>query len=341
MTAEIRPNSIFKEGAGLINVYFLKVDASGHSAMVRQNPHDKVNTLFDLVEDSIYGQVQAKKKLYGCEYADFWGWQGDGGLCVIYDAEESKANSTALESAISIIGYGLPSLREDLSKQQIQGSLHLRVAIHKGAFRYKEAHGSIHSRELNFVAHLEEVAPRDTIVISRDVFEASTPQLKQSFKKLDFPFEGEEIYLYGKHFSPLTVFQWISSIPIQGSFRMNTLTQRPSQLDKAMMIRHASREVVDCGTALNTCSNYLVTKEKPGAYRQQVMELLGRRVDYVCLVLNPDADITKVYEKARGEELVRKISLSIDRLNLLARRSKTYPGSLRSSPTMHCRTSLV
>ena len=125
MTTEVRPNTIFNEGAGLINVYFMKVDASGHSAIVRQNPHDKANTLFDLVEDSIYGMVQAKKKLYGCAYADFWGWQGDGGLCVIYDTHESKANTTALESAISIIEYGLPSLQADLAKQQIQGSLHL------------------------------------------------------------------------------------------------------------------------------------------------------------------------------------------------------------------------
>lgn len=329
MTAKRHPDSIFNEGESLINVYFMKVDASGHSAIVRENPHDKVNTLFDLVEDSIYNVVQAKKKLYRCAYTDFWGWQGDGGLCVTYDAQESIANTTALESAIAIIEYGLPSLREDLGKQQIQGSLHLRVAIHKGAFQYKERHGSIHSRELNFVAHLEQVAPRDTIVISRDVFEASTPELKQRFQKLDFSFEGEEVYVYSKHFSPLTVFQWITSVPIQSSFRMNTLSQRPTQIDKAMMIRHAAREVVDCGTALNTCSNYLVTREKPGAYRQHVMELLGRGVDYICLVLNPDADITKVYQKARGEELEAKITLSIERLKSFAEDVKNLPGSFK------------
>lgn len=330
MTALLRSDSIFKDGTGLINVYFMKVDASGHSAIVRENPHDKANTLFDLVEDSIYTVVQSKKKLYGCAYADFWGWQGDGGLCVIYDPEEeSKANTTALESAIGIVEYALPSLREDLNKQHIQGSLHLRVAIHKGAFQYKERHGSIHSRELNFVAHLEKVAPPDTIVLSADVFSASAPKLKQSFKKLDFPFEGEDVYLYAKHLSPRTMFEWISRIPIKGSFQMNTLSQRPTQLDKAMMIRHAAREVIDCGTALNTCSNYLVTREKPGAYRQRVMELLGAGVDYICLILSPDAEITKVYEKARGEELVRKITLSVDRLKSFAGEVKNLPGKFK------------
>lgn len=329
MTPFVQPDSIFKEGAGLIDVYFMKVDASGHSAIVRANPKDKANTIFDLVEDSLHALVQSKKKLYGCAYADFWGWQGDGGLCVFYDAQESKANTTALESAISIVEYGLPSLREDFGKQRIEGNLHLRVAIHKGAFQYKEQRGSIHSRDLNFVAHLEEVAPRDTIVISRDVFDASAAQLKDSFRKLDFSFEGEEVYVYAKHFSPVTLFQWISRIPIEGSFQMNTLSQRPTQVDKAMMIRHATREVVDCGTALNTCSNYLVTREKPGAYRQHVMELLNRGVDYICLVLNPDAEITKIYEKARGEELVRKISLSVDRLRSFAEEVRDLPGKFK------------
>lgn len=329
MTDLVQLDSIFKEGAGLIDVYFMKVDASGHSAIVRENPKDKANTIFDLVEDSVHALVQAKKKLYDCAYADFWGWQGDGGLCIFYDTQESKANITALESAISIVEYGLPSLREDLAKQQIQGSLHLRVAIHKGAFRYKEQRGSIHSRDLNFVAHLEEVAPRDTIAISRDVFDASAPQLKQGFRKLDFSFEDEEVYVWAKHFSPGTFFQWISRIPIEGSFQMNTLSQRPTQMDKAMMIRHAKREVVDCGTALNTCSNYLVTKEKPGAYRQHVMELLKRGVDYICIVLSPNAEITKVYEKARGEELVRNISLSVDRLKSFADEVKDLPGKFK------------
>ena len=99
---------------------------------------------------------------------------------------------------------------------------------------------------------------------------------------------------------------------------MNTLSQRPTQRNKAMMIRHATKEVVDLGTALNTCSNYLVTREKPGEYRQQVLELLSRGVDYVCLVLNPDAEITEIYSKARGEELIPKINLSIDRLKSFA-----------------------
>ena len=130
-------DSLFEEGVPLVNAYFVKVDASGHSAIVRENPSDKADLLFDQLENSIYDLVQSKKTLNDCAYADFWGWQGDGGLCVIYDSLESKANTTALESAIAILEYCLPSLREVFRSQGIRGDLHLRVAIHKGRFDTK------------------------------------------------------------------------------------------------------------------------------------------------------------------------------------------------------------
>ncbi len=322
-------DSLFEEGVPLVNAYFVKVDASGHSAIVRENPSDKADLLFDLLEKSIYDLVQSRRTLNDCAYAEFWGWQGDGGLCVIYDSHESKANTTALESAIAILERGLPGLREDFRTQGIRGDLHLRVAIHKGAFRYKECHGSIHSRELNFVAHLESVAPRDALVISRAVLEASSAKLREKFTPLDFSFEGEDVYILQSHSSPAHVFEWIARIPIEGSFQLNTVAQRPSQAAKARIMSHAVAEVVDCGTALSTCSNYLLTREKPGEYRQQVLELLRRGVNYVCLVLNPDAEIANTYEKARGEELVKKIRASLERLESFSAEVQDLPGDFK------------
>jgi hypothetical protein len=326
MAKQLTSDNIFREGDGLINVYFMKVDASGHSSVIRENPHDKSDILFDLIEDTIYDLVKSKRKLYSCLYADFWGWQGDGGLCVFYDPRESVANAAALDSAIHLIDRTLPSLREDLDKLQVKGSLDLRVALHKGAFRYKARHGSLHSRELNFVAHLESVTPRNSVTISSAVFQASPPQIKSKFQKLDFPFEDETVHCYSQTDLSNLAFQWIGRVPISGSVPVNMFTQRPTQFDKAMMIRHATEEVVVLGTALRTCSGYLTTKEKPGLYRQAVLTLLDSGVNYTSLLLNPDTETARIYQSTRHEDIVAKINESLRRLRSFAAEVQGKPG---------------
>ncbi len=130
-------DSAFVENRDYLNVYFIKVDASGHSEIVRTNPQDRVDQLFDEVEQCVYDAVREAKRRYRCAYAVFWGWQGDGGLCVIYDDEERTAQRTALGSAIAIVDQKLSSLRSHLHELGVQGMLHVRIAIHKGSFRYK------------------------------------------------------------------------------------------------------------------------------------------------------------------------------------------------------------
>ena len=59
------------------------------------------------------------------------------------------------------------------------------------------------------------------------------------------------------------------------------------------------------------------------------MNLLERGVDYICHVLNPQAEITKVYEKARGEELAEKIMQSVDRLGSFAEEVQGLRGNFK------------
>ena len=221
--------SAFKDGHAYTDVYFLKIDASGHSTIVVNNPSDVVNLFFDHFENTVIGTVEETRKLRRCGYAEFWGWEGDGGLCVIYDENESVALQTAVESGISILNYKLQPLQDALKQLGARGELHVRIALHGGSFRYKgyKSHGSIHSKDLNFVAHLEEVTPRDTLAVSRDVQQRCPTDLAKRFWLLPFRFEDHEIYVYSNRAHPDVVHEWVSRVPIAGSvartyFRIDT-----------------------------------------------------------------------------------------------------------------------
>ena len=234
-------------------VYFLKIDASGHSTIVVNNPSDVVNLFFDHFENTVIGTVEETRKLRRCGYAEFWGWEGDGGLCVIYDESESVALQTAVESGISILNYKLQPLQDALKQLGARGELHVRIALHGGSFRYKgyKSHGSIHSKDLNFVAHLEEVTPRDTLAVSRDVQQRCPTDLAKRFWLLPFRFEDHEIYVYSNRAHPDVVHEWVSRVPIAGSVAANILPHRYSEENKANIVEYAS--VAERLTTRATC----------------------------------------------------------------------------------------
>lgn len=210
--------SAFKEGYAYTDVYFLKIDASGHSTIVVNNPSDVVNLFFDHFEHTVIGAVEETRKLRRCGYAQFWGWEGDGGLCVIYDESESAALKTAVESGINILNYKLLPLQDALKRLGARGELHVRIAIHRGSFRYKGygSHVSIHSKDLNFVVHLEEVTPRDTLAVSRDVQQRCLANLAEHFWPLPFRFEDQEIYAYSNRSRPDVVHEWYRECQLPG-----------------------------------------------------------------------------------------------------------------------------
>ena len=135
--------------------------------------------------------------------------------------------------------------------------------------------------------------------------------------------------MYGPQISIHTIFEWMNNISIQNSFKLNVISERPTEENKALIISHAREEVLDLGTALNTCSTYLVSRAKPGSYRKRVLELLERGVNYTCVVLQPDAEITKLYGKTRGEDLETKITKSLERLGSFAEEVRGKKGKFR------------
>jgi class 3 adenylate cyclase len=302
----------FRTGSTYDNVYFLFLDASGYSSIVRLNPRDRAAHAFDRLRDRVVARVTKLAEEHGCARAVLWSWRGDGGFLVIHDDNESIARDIALKAARYVLTVDLPELREELRPAELRGELHIRMAVHKGPIRYAVENdtGAIHSPDINFAAHLEEVTPRDCLAISEAVH-----QVAGDFAELFEPvgvFEGENIYLMrpcdgtsdGRR-AWLRTAGLARRVPVQG------YAQRPSQREKARLIDAATSEIVDLGTALNTCAGYLVTTERPAIFRDAVLEFFRRGGIYRCVLLDPASEAVQIYSRLRREDLSVKIKGSL------------------------------
>lgn len=287
----------FELGQDYNNVYFMSVDAKGHSTIVASNDADKADMVFDGFEQMVYQAVDSSKEASRCDKAEFWGWAGDGGLCVFYDTEESRARETALHSAIEIL-HGMSHLNDQLGRRHVAGTVRVRIAVHKGHFRYKgdQRRGSIHSRQLNFCAHLEKVVPADTLAISQDVYELIPPAGKADYLLADGPFEGRGVHLYSErdpgelnmewrrtttvdtgNAAPLSSDMNISEFGLLGVYSQRALTDTFRRIFEGLRDR---LWVMGIGLAGFRSD-----------HDSAVIDLLGRGVDVRLLALEPEPQI--------------------------------------------------
>lgn len=311
----------FKKGHTYSNVYFLKIDASGHSTIVSSNPSDLVDKFFDHFEDTVSVVVEQNRRLTGCKYAGFWGWQGDGGLCMFYDSNESVSQHTVLQCAIDLLNNNLNPLKTVLHRLGVSGEFHVRIAIHSGTFTYKGniKRGSIHSKELNLVSHLETITPKDSVTIPQDLLDRCPKELVSDFWLLPFEYNGRQIAIYSNRLRHEIALEWIGSAPIAESVSVNLLARRYSEKDKSAIIQFAQSEIIDIGTALSTCSQYLLSTARPARYRSVVQKLTSEGIKYKCLALNPECEIAEYYAQVRGEdELILKIKTSTELMKKFA-----------------------
>ena len=241
------------------------VDAKEHSKIVQYNDSDKVDRAFDEFEEVVHGAVDKKIKQTRCKHAEFWGWQGDGGLCVFYDEEESFAREAAISSAKEILA-DIPFLNNRLKRLDIAGEIHVRIALHKGGFRYKgkARRGSIHSKELNLVSHVEKIVPSDTIAISKDIYDISG-NLKNEFSEAKGEFENMKFYLYSNRPRNEILNEWErnltafgenrivgleSDVPLEELGLSGTFSQRALTDQYVRLIREARRCVWALGVGL-------------------------------------------------------------------------------------------
>jgi hypothetical protein len=120
------------------------------------------------------------------------------------------------------------------------------------------------------------------LVVSKEVYGRCPPALSEKFAVLPFPFEGQEVALYSKRNKRDASLEWIGRVPIAESVRVNMLPRRYSETDKARIVQFATSEVIDLGTALSTCSQYLVSTARPAPYRDVVRSLAERGSKSMC-----------------------------------------------------------
>lgn len=304
-----------ESGRSYEHMYLVFVDASGHSSVVRSNPRDRSNEAFNLLEQKVRARFAQVARHNRCEYVEAWGWQGDGGLFMVWDQDQSKSSSTAIEVAQSLLALDLKHARDEFCELGIRGELHLRVSVHQGTITYSgdDRRGSIHSPDLNFAAHLEKAAPSDCLAVSQEVYDGM-PSGQGEFHAVG-AFEGIAIFLFSPGMSaPDAQRLWIAANGIPRSRRIAGLYQRPSQQEKAAFISVATTEVLDLGTALRTCANYLVSGDRPRPYRDAVTTLLTNGVVYRCVLYTGSSNRSAANPLDSSEDLVTKAAESLTKL---------------------------
>ncbi|AHH99701.1 hypothetical protein GCM10010174_17230 [Kutzneria viridogrisea] len=303
----------FQAGTTYENVYLLFVDAAGSSTILASNPRDQAVRAFDLVQRRALSRVEGR-----CARAGVWSWRGDGGFLVVHDEEESTALHVALTAGIGLLTEDLPELREEFARIGVRGELHLRIALHKATISYPGGDtGSVHSPEIDFAAHLEEASPPDCLAISDAVYRVAGA-LAEGFEAVG-GFEGRPVHLLSTGPAGEARRAWLTTSGLAQGTLVHAYPERPSQQQKARLVDTAS-EVIDLGTALNTCASFLTTTERPALYREAVLRLLARGGTYRCVLLDPDCPATKAIGELRGEDLAAKIHGSLARFARFRRR---------------------
>ncbi len=308
----------FEPGVVYQNVYFIFIDAAGHSNIVKSNPIDVSIQAFDLLYETIEDRLNRIVSKEKCEIAIVWSWLGDGGMIAIYDNSEETALNTTLKFVNSVIKLDLPHIKSEFENENINGELHIRIAVHKGTIRFttEGQQGFIHSIDINWGSHLEKVTPPDSISISKEIFDIM-PIVERNFFVPVGKFENRDVYLFTPNVdSNIVILNWIVS---QGFNRMEwgqCYLERLSQKDKSRLIDCAKSTVIDFGTTLNTCSNYLFSTERPIPYRDAVIRLLKRGGKFICCMLSPDSDGSKQLVELRGEKTDEKLKASMMRFKI-------------------------
>jgi class 3 adenylate cyclase len=195
-------NGSFQPDQTYEHVFFLLVDAAGHSSIVLNNPRDLVGRAMDLFDEAFAVRLRTVAQRHRCARAQRWRWAGDGGLLVVHDEDESVTRDTALDFVKHVLDVDLPHLRDEFRVLGIRGELHVRIAVHRGTVRYRGAglEGTIYSPDINFVVHLERATPPDTAAMSAEVY-----QVSGDFAAWLEPvgtFEDRAVYLYAPDIRP-------------------------------------------------------------------------------------------------------------------------------------------
>lgn len=306
-------NRTFKNGEVYEDVYFIFVDAANHSSIVNDNPKDIAEQAFDLFYERINTRLKRVASKHRCDISVVWSWLGDGGIVAIYDSSEKTAISTTFEFVFNVMKLDLPSLQSEFKSENITGELHMRIAVTKSTIKYtsNECQGFIHSIEINRGAHLEKATLADSVAITSRIYEVLSKEIKNKFVFAGI-YENEKIYLHSDILdSKKTRLYWILKHGFSSVDTIQCYSQRISQTDKAELINLADDIVIDFGTTLHTCSNYLYSTERPLSYKEAVCNLLKRGGRFICYMLEPGSEGAKQLVELRKEDTDKKLNESM------------------------------
>jgi len=311
-------------------VYLVFVDTSGYSTIVRSNPRDRAAGAFDLLRERMRARIGQVSEQHRCARSDLWNWRGDGGFFAIHDDSESVARDVALEAARTFLTLDLRHLRDEFAQAGVDGELHVRMAVHKGAIRHtgEGRTGTIHSPDINLAAHLEKATPPDCLAVSEDVYRTAG-RYAELFAHVG-SHEGKDVYLMAGDGGPGEAAKaWLAGRGLADGTPVHAYPERPSSAEKARLLDAASAEVLDMGTALRTSSSRLVTTERPARYRDAVLSLLRRGGVYRCYLLDPSSDAAATLSRQYQEDMTRKIKDSLERFGRFKERYGAAADGLR------------
>lgn len=334
-------NKGFSKNQVYENVYFIFIDASGHSNVVRRNPKDVSTQAFDLLFDKISNRLNRVTVKNRCEIAIIWSWLGDGGMVAMYDSSERTVVAASLKLVQDILILDLPSLQSEFISEEINGELHIRIALHKGTIKYSDEgqQGFIHSADINWGAHLEKVTPKDSVSISKEIYDILPNDKLKEFVPVG-RFEDRDVFVYSPYGDMERIaLNWRATHGFSNMDLVQCYLQRLSQKDKTELIDSAKHTVIDFGTTLNTCSGYLFSTERPVPYRDAVCRLLERGGSFICYMLSPDSEGSKQLVELRKENTDEKLKTTMLRFETfksknakLASRFKVY--QFQSNPNL-------
>jgi class 3 adenylate cyclase len=297
------------------NVFLVFIDTAGYSNIVKNNPKDLSKNAFDLVYETIERRLVRTCRDKRCEIGTIWSWLGDGGTIAIYDSEERIALNTTLDFVQNVLRADLIALKEEFEIQKINGELHVRIAVHKGTITYTDdgQQGFIHSSAINWGSHLEKATPKDSVSISREIYDIMSNQKKSEFTCVG-RYEDEEVFIFSLNTDKaLRKLNWIALHGFENVEFPQCYIERISERDKANLIIQAKNRVIDFGTTLNTCSNYLFSNSRPATYKTAVLDLLSRGGSFCCYMLEPNSPGSKQLAELRQEDTDKKLRDSIAR----------------------------
>ncbi|MCQ8190333.1 hypothetical protein [Streptomyces rugosispiralis] len=311
-------------------VYLLFVDTSGYSTIVRSNPRDRAAHAFDLLRERMRARIEQFSDQHRCARGELWSWRGDGGFFAVHDDRESVARDVALEAARAFLTLDLRHLRDEFAQAGVDGELHVRMALHKGAIRHtgEGRTGTIHSPDINLAAHLEKATPPDCLAVSEDVYRTAGPYA-ELFAHVG-SHEGKDVYLMAGDGGPGGAARaWLAGRGLADGAPVHAYPERPSPQEKARLLDAAAEEVLDMGTALRTTSGRLVTTERPARFRDAVLGLLRRGGTYRCYLLDPSSDAAATLSRQYQEDMTRKIKDSLERFGRFKERYGAEADGLR------------